>query len=328
MRFRLQKKIYIILTFFFGWIFLFIHKKRKQFKSKPNPIKTFYNAECRIKKIQDREKAFVRQEGRSVFLSHGEKTEYCLILLHGYTNSPWQFNKLGRQFFEHGNNVLIPRMPYHGLPDILTKEHAKLSVSAMINYADSVIDIGQAFGNKIILVGISAGGIIAGWCALQRIEVHQSVLIAPVFGFGGFPQILMKPLMYMLLTLPNFFRWWDSEKKADSWSLQHVYPRYSTRAVANLLSIGFEVKRLLKRRNTSTANVTVITNANDETVSNKSIYSITRLWRKKKPGGVRTYEFSVVLGLDHDIIDPEHENEQTGLVYPVILDLVSADNIK
>jgi carboxylesterase len=326
MKLSTRKIFIIIFTFFFGWIFLFIHK-RKQFKSKPHPLKTFYDAERRIKNIQEREKAFVRQEGRSVFLSHGKKTDCCIILLHGYTNSPRQFNKLGRQFFEQGNNVLIPRMPYHGLLDILTKEHAKLSVSAMINYADSVIDIGQALGNKIILIGISAGGIIAGWSALQRREVCQSVLIAPVFGFAGFPQILMKPLMRMLLTLPNFFRWWDAEKKADSWSLHHVYPRYSSRALANLLSLGFEVRRLLKKRNTKTADITVITNGSDETVNNKSIYSMTRLWKKKKPGGVKTYEFSAVLGLDHDIIDPEHGNEQIGLVYPVILDLVSSDNI-
>ena len=326
MKLRSQNIILVIFTFLFGWIFLFIHKKR-QFKSKPHPLRSFNDAESRIIRIQEREKAFVRQEGRSIFLSHGKKAECCIILIHGYTNSPRQFKKLGKQFFEQGNNVFIPRMPYHGLLDIMTKEHSRLSVSSMINYADSIIDIGQALGNKLVLIGISAGGTIAGWAALQRKEVHQSVLISPVFGFAGFPQMLMKPLMYMFLTLPNFFRWWDPEKKADSWRLHHVYPRFSSRALANLLKLGFEVKRLIKKRTATTANITIITNGNDESINNKSVYSITRLWRKKKPGGVRTYEFSSALGLDHDIIDPEHENEQTDLVYPVILDLVSVDNV-
>ena len=51
---------------------------------------------------------------------HGKQTEHVIVLMHGFTNCPEQFNELGRQHFDAGNNVLIPRMPYHGLSDRLT----------------------------------------------------------------------------------------------------------------------------------------------------------------------------------------------------------------
>ncbi|TMF26718.1 MAG: alpha/beta hydrolase, partial [Chloroflexi bacterium] len=39
--------------------------------------------------------------------THGLRRENALVLLHGFTNCPQQFDALGRQFFEHGWNVVI-----------------------------------------------------------------------------------------------------------------------------------------------------------------------------------------------------------------------------
>src|SRR4051794_8206350 len=36
----------------------------------------------------------------SILLGHGRKTERSIIFLHGLTNCPQQFNKLGQQYFE------------------------------------------------------------------------------------------------------------------------------------------------------------------------------------------------------------------------------------
>ena len=46
--------------------------------------------------------------------THGRRVERSLVLLHGFTNCPAQFDALGKQFFERGWNVLIPRYPRHG----------------------------------------------------------------------------------------------------------------------------------------------------------------------------------------------------------------------
>jgi esterase/lipase len=35
------------------------------------------------------------------------------VLLHGFTNSPTQFQGVGERLFAIGDNVYIPRLPHH-----------------------------------------------------------------------------------------------------------------------------------------------------------------------------------------------------------------------
>ena len=58
--------------------------------------------------------AKIRPECVSGLLEHGHPTERVFVLMHGLSNCPAQFSKLGRLLFERGHNVLIPRTPYHG----------------------------------------------------------------------------------------------------------------------------------------------------------------------------------------------------------------------
>ncbi len=316
-----RKTLLALGTFLFSGM-LFQLRGRRPLISDPDPVDNYDEAVERIKMIRNEEKSIVREENRTVLLTHDKKTKFSVILIHGYTNCPQQFGELGALFFEKGCNVIIPRMPRHGLPNPYTKSHAKLTASSITAWVDSVVDIAKGFGDKVVIIGISAGGTIAGWVALSRKDVHHCVLISPVFGYHGFPQFFMRPLMHMLLTLPNFFKWWDTKKKGDTWKLKHGYPRYASRTLGELLRLGFEVRRLLNKKTISRSPVTLITNENDDKISNEAIYQIRCLWRQKNPGYVFSYEFSQSLGFDHDIIDPEHENQHIERVYPVILDLI------
>ena len=309
-------------TLLLGSTFL-LHRRKKHLQSNPHPVGNYNEAIRRIRRTQEKEKSFVSDQGRTILLTHNKKTKWSVILLHGYTNCPAQFRELGQLFFERGCNVFIPRMPYHGLYDLLTKKHSRLTAKALTTFADSTVDTARELGDSTDVIGISAGGTIAGWIALSRKDIRHCVLISPVFGYYGFPQYLMRPLMYMLLILPNFFRWWDAKIKVYTWEQRHVYPRYATKAVGELLRLGFGVHYLLRRGTECKASITIITNRNDQVVNNKAIFRILRLWKKKYPAAVSSYEFSEEYGLDHDIIDPEHENQNTELVYPVILNLIA-----
>ena len=302
---------------------LLFRRREKPLKSKPHPVSSYDEAIRRIRRTQEKEKSFVSEQGRTILFTHNKKTNWSVILLHGYTNCHLQFKKRGLRLFEQDCNVFIPRMPYHGLLDLLTKDHSRLTAKALTAFADSVVDTARGLGDRLVIIGISAGGTIAGWVALSRKDVNHCVLISPVFGYYGFPPFLMKPLMYMLLTLPNFFRWWDAKNKIYTWEQRHVYPRYATRAVGELLRLGFAVQYLLRTGADCVSSVSVVTNRNDHVINNRAIYHVLRLWEEKHPGSVSSYEFSEGFGLDHDIIDPEHENQHTDLVYPVILKLIS-----
>lgn len=58
----------------------------------------------------------------SRLLTHGEKTERAVVLVHGLTNCPKQWELFGREAFRRGWNVLILRLPEHGLGDRATGE--------------------------------------------------------------------------------------------------------------------------------------------------------------------------------------------------------------
>ncbi len=316
-----QKTVITAGTLLFSWVF-FRPLGRKNLKSVPKPVSCYGEAIERIESMQNREKSKVRKEGRTILFTHRKKTEWVVILLHGYTNCPQQFKELGRRIFERGCNVFIPRMPHHGLRDPLTKDHARLTAATLTAYTDEVIDLAEGLGNKTGVVGISAGGTMAGWVALSRSDVHHCVLISPVFGYYGIPFYLTKPFMHVFLTLPNFFGWWDATKKATLWRPRYVYPRYAMRTLAELLRLGFEVIRLLRSGAATTSPVTFIINKNDSAISNEANYQVLRLWREKHPGYVSLCEFDKGLELDHDIVDPEHEKQKTELIYPTILDFI------
>ncbi len=316
-----QKTIVAAGTLLFGWVF-FRPLGRRQLQSVPKPVRSYRDATARIAAMQEQERPIVREEGRTILLTHQEKTEWVVILLHGYTNCPQQFRELGKRIFERGCNVFIPRMPHHGLPDPLTKDHARLTAAALTTYTDTVIDLADGLGNKIGVVGISAGGTMAGWAALTRNDIQHSVLISPVFGYYGIPSLLARPLMHLFLTLPNFFGWWDATKKATLWRPRYVYPRYAMHTLAEILRLGYEVQHLLHTGRNAKIPVTFIINKNDHAVSNEEIYQVMHLWQKKNNGYVSVCEFDEGLELDHDIVDPEHEKQKTDLIYPAIMELV------
>ncbi len=68
--------------------------------------------------------------------THGRRVERSLVLLHGFTNCPQQFDALGRQFHERGWNVLIPRYPRHGYTDRLNTSIAELRADHLIALAN------------------------------------------------------------------------------------------------------------------------------------------------------------------------------------------------
>ena len=64
---------------------------------------------------------------RTRLFAHGRRTARAVVLFHGFTNCPRQFEALGRLLHERGDNVLIPRQPRHGLADRMSEDLAALT---------------------------------------------------------------------------------------------------------------------------------------------------------------------------------------------------------
>ena len=120
-------------------------------------------------------------------ITHDRKVERAIILVHGYTNCPQQFNTLGQQFYDLGYNVLIAPLPHHGLADRMIEEHGLLTAEELAAYADETVDLAQGLGDQVVMMGISAGGVTTAWAAQHRSDIDLAVIISPAFGFKTDP---------------------------------------------------------------------------------------------------------------------------------------------
>ena len=106
----------------------------------------------------------------------------------------------------------------------------------------------------------------------------------------------------------------------------HAYPRYSTRAVAHLTNIGLKVRSQAHHAMPRAGAVLVITNPTDENVNHAYAREIVDHWQALRAKNVRYYEFDSQLKLRHDLMDPDQPYQQVDVVYPILLDLITAQS--
>src|SRR5215207_7180848 len=75
-----------------------------EIESHPNPVTSYEEAVARVKAMQQEDNQDLAQDVCiSKLYDHGKQTEHVVILLHGFTNCPEQFNEIGKQHFEAGH---------------------------------------------------------------------------------------------------------------------------------------------------------------------------------------------------------------------------------
>ncbi len=293
-----------------------------RFPSRPDPARDYDEALRRVAAAGARDGAGVSPEGRTRLLTHGRRTARAVVLLHGLTNCPEQFRLLGERLHERGANVYLPRMLGHGLTDRMDPGQARLDASWLCRATDEAVDIARGLGEEVVVAGLSVGGTMAAWAAQQRADVARAVAIAPLLGLAAAPGPLTRPAMNLLLALPNLFVWWDIRVRADLPGPGHVYPRFSTRAVAQTLRLAAGIEADARRAAPAAGTMALVTAGDDAATDNGAADRLARRWRAHG-ARVVTRHFPARLGLQHDIVDPGQVGADPALVYPVLLDLIA-----
>ena len=254
---------------------------------------------------------------RTRLYTHGRRTERSLVLLHGFTNCPQQFDALGKHFHEQGWNVLIPRYPRHGYSDRLTTSIAEVRSDMLIALANRAAGAGVGLGERLTVAGLSLGGILSGYLAQTNEGIERAVLIAPMLGLKPIPGWALSAMTRLARLVPNFYVWWDGDLK-EGIRPQHAYPRFSTRAYAALFETAFALQKEARKRMPKSRQIDVITNASEPRLDNRFTYQLVKSWRRHG-AEVSTFEFPASDHLPHDLIDPDNPQQNTGLAYPVII---------
>src|SRR5690349_20038603 len=106
---------------------LFIPWNVWSLSSHPHPIQSYEEAALRIQELRAERQSEMNPDCLLQFLTHGDKVQRAIILVHGYTSCPAQFAELGQQFYDRGFNVLIAPLPHHGLANRLNDEQGQLT---------------------------------------------------------------------------------------------------------------------------------------------------------------------------------------------------------
>lgn len=282
-----------------------------------DPTVAYRQARSQIAALQDEEDSTINPVCATRLYDHGQRTRKVVVCYHGYTNCPFQFQTLAEQFYAQGKNVFVPRLPYHGIRDRMTRDQSRLTTAELIRFTNHTIDIAKGLGEEIILTGLSAGAIMAAWAAQFRPEVHTAVIAAPSLGLPGFPVWASDALSRLMHYIPNIFIWWDQKAKAQIEGAPHAYPRFATRSLGEIIELGWQVRRAARTTPPLAQQLAVLMSESDAAVHHGLIAELAADWQRHAPNRVAFHRFPADLRIHHDMVDPTQPTQRIDIVYPI-----------
>ena len=109
----------------------------------------------------------------------GEKTEYSVVYLHGFSASPMEGDPIHREFAaRYGANLYVPLLAGHGVSDKESFEN--LTPKDLVESAKEAIAVGNLLGEKLIILSCSTGSTLSIYLAAENPErVHAQMCYSP-----------------------------------------------------------------------------------------------------------------------------------------------------
>lgn len=283
------------------------------FLSSPSPVADYDDAVTRIAALQTVELPITSAASRSIFLAHGEKTENVYVLIHGLGNAPREFAELAQMLHGQGDNVIVMRMPYHGLQGMDMHALDALTTELVRDYADDIVDLAHGLGENVTVIGISGGGAVGAWIAQNRPNVSRVALISPFLGIKHVPTLLDPLVKNVLSRLPKF-----SINGAIEADREWLYRGISSNGVAVYMTLGQSVLHSAENHPPAVSDVLILTTEIDAFVDNRWAQRLAETWQG---GGanVQTHEFAASQGVPHASVDPFTAASKRQLVYDLLL---------
>ncbi len=198
-------------------------------------------------------------ECRPIFLLHPQPTSKVCLFFHGFTAAPFQFASLAKILFKAGYNVLVPLLPGHGLqgdwgpfnpPPLPTQ------ASTYEDFAQHWLQRARSLGQKIVTGGLSGGGTLAAWLALEHPRaIDKTILFAPYFSSSD---RILDPLTRLI----NRYQEWLRPSHTEHAAFQPPgYKGFEVSALQVFLDMGRDVLR--RSQYEDTASLFIISSASD-----------------------------------------------------------------
>jgi len=273
----------------------------------------------RLERLIARDHSDISATGRTIARVHSARRERAIVLLHGLSKNPSQFERMAGELFARGYNVLVPRLPRHGHADPLSTGLERLRPEDLYDAIAQYVAIAYELGELVTIAGFSLGGLLAAWAA-QHHAVERAVPIAPFLGLSWVPTPLMRPLAEQMLRVPNRFHWWNLVQRERRPSATG-YPRYATHAFAHSYRIAQSVLEAAQTSRPAAKLITIVANAADVGVNNGTIRRLYERWRSQRADGV---ELIVLTGLpfSHDLFSPLRRGRLAARAHPHLVQII------
>lgn len=110
----------------------------------------------------------------------GVRTEYAVVYLHGFSADKHEMAPVPQMIGEAlGANVFLARLEGHALGGA---GMGTATVGGWLDDTVAALAVGEAIGNRVVVIGTSTGGTLATWLVMQdeaRDRVEAMVLVSP-----------------------------------------------------------------------------------------------------------------------------------------------------
>lgn len=256
-------------------------------------------------------------ECRSARYDPAGEARGVVLLLHGYTSCPHQFDAVAKALADDGYVVLAPRWPGHGYAHTIL-ERGAVDLGAIARFGDRMVDIASGISRSVTVVGLSGGGTLALWLAANRPEIDRTVALAPMLNPAIVPTWLSRPAGNLLSVLPSFPIWWDFDLREKAQVPRYSYAQWQTHSIATFMAMGRSVVAVPRG---SHAQTIVVVNDADDSVDNDSIEAAVDSLRRDG-AAIDRIRLPARLGLPHEYIDAEDPHNDVTRILPPLVRLI------
>ncbi|OUL36526.1 alpha/beta hydrolase [Nostoc sp. T09] len=252
---------------------------------------------------------------RSKFFVHPHTTSKVFLFLHGFTAGPYQFEPIGKAFFNKGYNVLIPLQPGHGLSGNWKRQNPPPLPTDIQAYQEFVLNwlqIAKTLGQKVVVGGLSTGGTLAAWLALEYPQlIDRALLFTPYL--GSHHSLFDK----LIKILPIYFEWFNKDASGN-----FGYKGFRIPALRIFLELG---EKLLEQAQRSvSAPILMVSSESDRAVSLSKQQDFFSMVLKQQPQ-FWYYCFDDSLHIEHRMMTKLEDNDYEELVITLAKAFVESD---
>lgn len=211
--------------------------------------------------LRQSRQAGVAEENLPFLLEPKQPADAAVLLVHGFTASPWEMREVARSLCQCGLSCLAIRLPGHGT------SVEELSRQTLEDWQQAVQDAGRLLRQhypRIYGIGMSTGGLLLLDLAARE-TLHGLILLSPYLDLGHW----LAPLSGLLRHVIRF-----QQRQIPEPARRYYYSKRPLAGIYQLRRLIRRVRRLLPAIKTPTL---VLSAQGDQTINPESARELYQL---------------------------------------------------